>query len=150
ITQKSLDLLIPTIRAEGSEMWFSWNPDQPTDPVDVLLRQNAPEDSVVVRANWSDNPWFPDVLRADMEADRTSDPAKYAHIWLGEYQSQADKQFISWDDVKMAQERPYRRGGKPVIFGVDVARFGDDRSVLCIREGDALVDLMKWERIDTM
>jgi len=149
ITQKSLNLLIPTIRADGSEMWFSWNPDQPTDPVDVLLRQNTPEDAVVVRANWSDNPWFPASLRADMERDRASDPSKYAHVWLGEYQSQADKQFISWDDVKLAQDRQYRRGGKPVIFGVDVARFGDDRSVLCIREGDCLVDLMKWEKLDT-
>src|SRR5690606_23235683 len=62
VTQKSLDLLIPTIRADGSELWFSWNPDQPTDPVDVLMRVNSPEDAVVVRANYTDNPWFPAAL----------------------------------------------------------------------------------------
>src|SRR5690606_30960217 len=78
-----------------------------------------------------------------------TDPAKYAHVWLGEYQSQADQQFISWDLVKQAQERQFRRGARPILFGLDVARFGDDRSVLAIRDGDVLVDLMKWEKLDT-
>lgn len=149
VTQKSLDLLIPTIRAEGSELWFSWNPDQPTDPVDVLMRVNTPQAAVVVRANYTDNPWFPSALEADMRMDRQTDPSKYAHVWLGEYQTQADKQFISWDVVQAAQQRQFRRDARPVLFGLDVARFGDDRSVLAIRNGDTLVDLMKWERVDT-
>lgn len=149
VKQQSLNLLIPTIRAEGSEIWFSWNPGQPTDPVDMLLRHEPPTGAVVVRANYTDNPFFPSALRDDMERDKRADPAKYAHVWLGEYQTQADMQFISWDDVKLAQERQFRRGAKPILFGIDVARFGDDRSVLAIREGDVLVDLMKWERLDT-
>jgi hypothetical protein len=149
VTQKSLDLLIPTIRAQDSEIWFSWNPDQPTDPVDVLMKTNPPEGAVVVRANYSDNPFFPAVLEADMRRDRQADPAKYAHVWLGEYQNLADTQLISWDLVKQAQSRQFRRGAKPILFGLDVARFGDDRSVLAIREGDVLVDLMKWEKLDT-
>jgi len=149
VSQKSLDLLIPTLRADGSELWFSWNPDQPTDPIDKLLRNNSNDNAVVVRANFSDNPFFPEALREDMERDKRSDPAKYAHVWLGEYQTLADMQFISWDDVNSAQQRQFKRGGKPVLFGIDVARFGDDRSVLAIREGDVLTDLMKWERLDT-
>jgi phage terminase large subunit len=149
ITQKSLDLLIPTIRSDDAELWFSWNPDQPTDAVDRLLRGDPLPNSVAVRANYSDNPWFPEALRSDMERDKNSDPAKYAHVWLGEYQSQADQQFISWDLVKQAQDRQFRRGTRPILFGLDVARFGDDRSVLAIRDGDVLVDLMKWEKLDT-
>lgn len=149
VSQKSLDLLIPTLRADGSELWFSWNPDQPTDPIDKLLRNSAGDNAVVVRANYSDNPFFPPALREDMERDKRADPAKYAHVWLGEYQTLADMQFISWDDVNAAQQRQFRRGAKPVLFGIDVARFGDDRSVLAIREGDVLVDMMKWERLDT-
>ncbi|WP_282188456.1 PBSX family phage terminase large subunit [Brucella tritici] len=149
VSQKSLDLLIPTLRADGSELWFSWNPDQPTDPIDKLLRNTSNDNAVVVRANFSDNPFFPEALREDMERDKRSDPAKYAHVWLGEYQTLADMQFISWDDVNSAQQRQFKRGGKPVLFGIDVARFGDDRSVLAIREGDVLTDLMKWERLDT-
>lgn len=149
ITQKSLNLLIPTIRADDSEIWFSWNPDQPTDAVDMFLRASPPDGAIVVRANYSDNPFFPRALEDDMRRDRQTDPAKYAHVWLGEYQTQADTQFISWDLIKQAQERQLKRGGKPILFGLDVARFGDDRSVLAIREGDSLVDLMKWEKLDT-
>ena len=87
LSQRSLDLLRPTIRKENSELWFSWNPNQPTDPVDVLLRgEHLPPDAVVVKANWQDNPWLPDVLKQELEYDRDRDPDKYAHVWLGEYQ----------------------------------------------------------------
>jgi phage terminase large subunit len=149
VSQKSLDMLIPTIRADDAELWFSWNPDQPTDAVDRFLRTNPPTDSIVVRANYTDNRFFPEVLRADMERDRQNDPAKHAHIWLGEYQVQSSAQFISWDLVKQAQDRPQKRGERPLLFGLDVARFGDDRSVLAIREGDCLTRTMVWEKLDT-
>lgn len=149
VSQKSLDMLVPTIRSEGAELWFSWNPDQPTDAVDKFLRVNPPADSIVVRANYADNPFFPEVLRADMERDRHNDPEKHAHIWLGEYQSQSSTQFISWELVKQAQDRPLKRGDRPLLFGLDVARFGDDRSVLAIREGDSLTRTMVWEKLDT-
>lgn len=86
ISQRSLDMLRPTIRKPGSELWFSWNPSAATDPVDALLRgDQAPPDAVVVRVNWNDNPWFPDVLRAEMEFDRRRDPDKFAHVWGGGY-----------------------------------------------------------------
>lgn len=84
LSQTSLDLLRPTIRKEGSEMWFSWNPRHATDPVDVFFRDNPP-DSVVVKSTWQDNPWFPDTLRPDMEWDRRRDPEKYAHVWGGQH-----------------------------------------------------------------
>ncbi|MGK3946878.1 phage terminase large subunit, partial [Streptomyces caeruleatus] len=63
LSQKSLDLLRPTIRKAGSEMWFSWNPSLSTDPVDALLRgETPPPDAVVVQANYRDNLRLPDVL----------------------------------------------------------------------------------------
>ena len=86
LSQRSLDMLRPTIRKEGSELWFSWNPRFEKDPVDRLLRsQNAPPGAVVVESNWSDNPWFPEVLRIEMEYDQKRDPDKYAHVWGGGY-----------------------------------------------------------------
>lgn len=98
LSQRSLDLLRPTIRAEGSELWFSWNPNLPTDPVDVLLRgDNIPPGSAVVRANYRDNPWCPDVLLAEAEYDKRRDPDKYAHVWLGEYQRNSEARvFRNW------------------------------------------------------
>jgi len=98
LSQKSLDLLRPTIRKPDSELWFSWNPNQETDPVDTLLRgDNPPPNARVVKANYSDNPFLPDVLREEMEYDRARDPDKYSHIWLGEYQRNSEARvFRNW------------------------------------------------------
>ena len=88
ISQRSLDLLRPTIRKPESEIWFSWNPQYETDPVDVLLRgKNPPDNAIVINVNYSDNPWFPDVLREEMEYDRRRDYDKYLHVWEGKYQT---------------------------------------------------------------
>jgi phage terminase large subunit len=98
LSQNSLDKLRPTIRKPGSQLWFSWNPNLETDPVDVLLRGEVPPgDAAVVKVNWSDNPWFPEVLREEMEYDKRRDPDKYAHIWMGEYQRNSESRvFRNW------------------------------------------------------
>jgi phage terminase large subunit len=82
----SLRLLRPTIRAEGSELWFTWNPRRKTDPVDMLLRQGEkPTGAVVVGANWNDNPWFPSVLEQERIDCLNSQPDEYDHVWDGGY-----------------------------------------------------------------
>ncbi|WP_395652551.1 PBSX family phage terminase large subunit [Brevundimonas sp.] len=97
-TDKSLTLLRPTIRKPGSQMWFAWNPDQASDPIDKLLRgDQPPPDSAVVEVNYMDNPWLPDELRAEMEYDRGRDPDKYAHVWLGKYRQNSEARvFKNW------------------------------------------------------
>lgn len=97
-SQRSLDLLRPTIRAPGSQLWFSWNPRFATDPVDQLLRgPTPPPNAIVVDANYTDNPWFPAELQDEMEYDKRRDPDKYAHIWLGKYQSNTSSRvFKNW------------------------------------------------------
>lgn len=98
LSQRSLDLLRPTIRKPNSQIWATWNPYRDTDPIDALLRgNNTPPDSIILKANYSDNPFLPDVLREEMEYDKKRDPDKYAHVWLGEYvkNSQA-RVFTNW------------------------------------------------------
>ena len=86
LTTRSLQLLRPTIRADNSELWFSWNPRLKTDPVDQMFRgETQPTNSHVVRANWSDNPWFPAVLEQERQDCLNNDPDQYAHIWEGDY-----------------------------------------------------------------
>jgi len=86
LSQRSLTLLRPTIRAAGSEIWASWNPTRKNDPIDVLLRGAAPPTgSVVLRANWSDNPWFPAELEQERQDDMRDRPDSYEHIWDGDY-----------------------------------------------------------------
>lgn len=97
LSQRSLDLLRPTIREEGSELWFSWNPRHATDPVDQLLRVNPPLNAIVIKSSYRDNPFFPEVLRQEMEWDRARDPEKYAHVWLGEYERHSESRvFKNW------------------------------------------------------
>lgn len=97
MSQRSLDLLRPTIRKPGSELWFSWNPASERDPVDVFFRQHPPENAVVVQCNYWDNPWFPEELRRDMEEDRRRDPDKYRHVWCGEYELRSETRvFRNW------------------------------------------------------
>lgn len=98
LSQRSLDLLRPTIRKPNSELWFTWNPRNPDDPVDKLLRgKNPPLDSIVLPVNYEDNPWFPDVLRDEMEYDKRRDPDKFHHVWRGGYLSNSEARvFRNW------------------------------------------------------
>lgn len=97
-SEKSLTLLRPTIRKPGSELWFAWNPDLVTDPIDKLLRgDELPKGAIVVEANYMDNPWLPDELREEMEFDKRRDPDKYAHVWLGKYRRNSEARvFKNW------------------------------------------------------
>lgn len=100
LSLRSLDLLRPTLRQEKSELWFSWNPRFPNDPVEVLfqsLKDTNSNDYVLVNTSYADNPWFPEVLRREMEFDRARDIEKYNHIWLGDYEKNSEKRvFKNW------------------------------------------------------
>jgi len=87
---KSLEMLLPTIRAPGSQIWFSWNPRLISDPVDKFLRgTKPPPNSAIVQVNYTENPWFPQELEQVREHDRQTKPDRYGHIWLGQYEPQA-------------------------------------------------------------
>lgn len=83
ITKRSLDILEPTVRASGSELWFSFNPDLDTDEVYRRFVVNAPPDAIVGQVNWSDNPWRSQVLDAARERMKAEAPDDYAHIYEG-------------------------------------------------------------------
>jgi phage terminase large subunit len=91
LSQRSLDLLRPTIREPGSELWFSYNPKHESDPVDVLFRGGEPPPgSIVVEANFDSNPWLPAELKAEKDFDYSRDPEKAAHVWGGGYEGASE------------------------------------------------------------
>ena len=95
-TLHSLNLLRPTIRAEGSQRWFSWNPRRKTDPVDLMLRgPSLPTGAVVVRANWRDNPWFTSDLELERLDCNRDQPDQYDHIWEGGYVTVIDGAYFA-------------------------------------------------------
>lgn len=83
VSDESWDLLIPTIRKPGSEIWITFNTGTITDPVYVRFVTNTHPDAIVQLVNYYDNPWFPETLRREMEHDKATDQKKYEHIWLG-------------------------------------------------------------------
>jgi phage terminase large subunit len=108
-SDNSISILRPTIRKPGSELWFDWNPKNDTDAIDAFLRgENKHDDAIVVAANYMDNPWLPDVLRAEMEHDqrammvgseaqRKAATAKFNWIWKGAYRTAGDSLvFTNW------------------------------------------------------
>lgn len=154
-SDKSIRLLRPTIRTPGSEIWFTWNPRKKTDPVDKLLRQqNLDGNAIVVEAQYTDNPYFPEELEIERLIDLgAGDDDNYDHVWLGAYQSEADMQLISDKDVRRCQKiEPVADIQDPMILGVDVARFGDDKSVIYPRRGrDAkTMPTQVYSKMDTM
>lgn len=91
VSQRSLNLLRPTIRTPGSEIWLSWNPRRKNDAVDEMLRgEETPTGAVVVEANWRDNPWFPDELEQERIDCQRMQPDQYDHIWEGGYVTVAE------------------------------------------------------------
>jgi phage terminase large subunit len=116
-TMKSLNLLRPTLRATGSELWFSWNPRRAVDPVDVMLRgPEKPTGAVVIKANWKDNPWF----TAELEQERLDclrmQPEQYDHIWDGGYVSVIEGAYYAKALTEArAQGRIGRVGADPLM-----------------------------------
>ncbi len=84
VSKESWDLLIPTIRKQSSEIWISFNPGRPDDETYKRFVLEPPDDAVVVKVGYQDNPWFPDTLRKEMEYCRRVSPDDFRHIWEGE------------------------------------------------------------------
>lgn len=106
LSERSLMLLRPTIRGDGSEIWATWNPRRKIDPVDMMFRgANPPSNSIIVKANWSDNPFFPDVLKQERLDCLRDDPDAYDHIWNGGYVSALKSAYFSRQLAKAREER---------------------------------------------
>lgn len=86
LSERSLRLLRPTIRAPGSELWFSWNRESPDDPVDKFFADRAGDPNVVLaEATYLDNPFLGTEMMEEAEADRLADQEMFEHVWGGGY-----------------------------------------------------------------
>jgi len=83
VSKSSWNTLIPTIRKEMSEIWITFNPELEQDETYQRFVVNPPENSIVQRINWNDNPWFPDTLRMEKDALKNRDPIAYNNVWEG-------------------------------------------------------------------
>lgn len=102
VSKRSWDVLIPTIRKPGSEIWLSFNPELETDETYQRFVANPPDDSIIVPVNYHDNPWFPDVLEKERLHCKATDPRGYENIWEGKCKP-AVEGAIYYDEVQAAE-----------------------------------------------
>ena len=162
ITEYSWDLLIPTIRKSGSEIWVSFNPFDEMDAtyqkfvapyMDNIISNGyfENENIYVTKVGYQDNPWFPDELRAEMEACKVENYKKYLHIWEGECSADYEDSIIQPEWVDAAIDAHLKIGFKPrgvKALGFDPADEGNDSKALCIRHGSVVLEAYDWAEGD--
>lgn len=126
VSHQSWAVLIPTIRKTGSEIWITFNPELEDDPTYQRFIKSKPIDSIVVPVNWQDNPWFPEVLRREMEDLKARDYDEYLHVYEGHCLVNL-KGAVFAKELRRAREEnritqvPYDRG-TPVDLYFDLGR----------------------------
>lgn len=159
ITELSWDLLIPTIRKSGSEIWISFNPADEMDetyqrfvkPYEAEIFRNGfyeHDDIYVAKVGYADNPWFPDVLRREMEECKRTNPKKWAHIWDGQCNADYSDSIIQPEWVDAAIDAHSKLGFKPLgvrCIGFDPADTGDDAKATAIRHGSVVLSVTQWK-----
>lgn len=128
VSQRSWDVLTPTIRKPGSELWLTFNPLTVDDPTNVFL-ENPPPNALVRKVNYADNPYFPEVLREQMEWDKQNDFEKYLHVWEGYPLTISDAQVFKGRFVVEPIPEDLWKKADRLFFGADFG-FARDPSTL--------------------
>ncbi len=150
ISKKSWEILDPTIRKAGSEIWISMNREEENDPVWKAVAQNPDERTLVVKVNYTDNPFCSEEMRYLAEKCRQENPDDYEHIWLGAPVSAGSHKLISYKTVHAATKTQLLSSSSPLIVGLDVARFGDDKTVFCFRRGRYCAEFRSFSGLDNV
>ena len=150
ITKKSWNILNPTIRKDGSEIWISMNREEENDPLWVLVGSKPDERTLVCKVNYYDNPFCPQELKLQAEKCKQESPEDYEHIWLGEPVRQSNYKLISSSLVRDAFVLKMSSSTSPLVIGLDIARFGDDKTSFCFRRGRLCLGFESYSKLDNV
>lgn len=151
IAMESWNLLMPTLmRVPNSQLWFAYNPEEEVDPVTEKIWNRDRDDAILIelKPGATDNPWWNSGLQKEMEEDFKADPDEAEHIWYGLPRSQGHKAAIGRARIRQAMDRNIPAEGG-FSCGVDVARFGDDKTVMYLRQGLKVIKKLKLSKADT-
>lgn len=153
VSKESWEILIPTIRKPGSEIWVSYNPKNILDDTHQRFVISPPDDICLLTVNYTDNPWFPDVLRLEMEECKRKDYDLYLHIWEGEPVADSDMAIIKPSWIAAAVDAHLKIGfeasGRKRI-GFDVADEGEDSNATTLAHGSVVTDCQQWNKGDVI
>lgn len=153
ISKDSWEILIPTIRVEGSEIWVSFNPGNILDETYQRFIINTPKDCILLKCNYEHNPHFPEVLRKEMEEMKEKDYDLYLHIWEGEPIADSEHAFIkpSWISAAVdAHKKLNFDNAGSRRTGYDVADEGEDTNALTDFHGSIVEHVEEWKKGDTV
>jgi len=148
VSHQSWDILMPTIRKDGSEIWASFNRFLERDPVYEKFVLNKLPNSLVKKVNYDvveRAGLLSDVIKAEIEFDKKNNPDLYQHKWLGEPLSQTENAILNRNEVLAAMEREISEEGA-IEVGVDVARLGSDRTCFYKRKGLKIIDYREYSQ----
>ncbi|MDS0977523.1 PBSX family phage terminase large subunit [Citrobacter portucalensis] len=153
VSKDSWDILIPTIRKPGSEIWVSYNPKNILDDTHQRFVISPPDDICLLTVNYTDNPHFPDVLRLEMEECKRKDYDLYLHIWEGEPVADSDMAIIKPSWIAAAVDAHLKIGfaasGRKRV-GFDVADEGEDSNATTLAHGSVVTDCNQWNKGDVI
>lgn len=141
ISRKSINILRPTIRKEGSVIWWDFNPRYETDPVYVDYIINKDPNAEVLFLSWRDNPWFSDALRKEKDADFARNETEARHIWDGELRNMGDTFVCPSSLVDIAMQNTILKPKGLLCIGADIAHQGGDKIVFYYRHGNKIIDI---------
>lgn len=105
VSEEAWRKLIPTVREHNSEIWVTWNPESKDSATHERFRLNPPNNSKIAEINWSDNPFFPDVLNQERLQDKEKRPEIYNHVWEGGFLEFADEAYYNEQFIKVKDEK---------------------------------------------
>lgn len=148
VSQESWDIVIPTVRVKGSQIWATYNPQLPTDPVEKIFNPDIEPDAVWNHINYLENiHCSPDIIK-HAEKMKAEDPAKYEWIYLGGYRPQGEMKWIGLSEVMPCFGRIMPLDtSKMLVGGLDLG-YAKDRSVLTIRQGHTIRETFVWKNAD--
>lgn len=160
LSKKSIDLLVPTLRVDGSELWMTFNPASSADPVSIefldpfksqLIRDGYYEDDlhIIIKINYNDNPFFPDNLeQLRVKQKQTKPPAEYRHIWEGEPNDSVENSLIPVEWFEACIDAHKVKGFEPkgaIIATHDPSDEGGDTKGFSVRQGSVVLDVQERE-----
>jgi len=140
ISRRSINILRPTIRKDGSVMWWDFNPRYETDPVYIDYILNDDPNAIVLWLNWRDNPWFTNSMVMEKEADYNRNEEEARHIWEGELRAAGDLYVCPPELVDIARKNVISQLSGDIAVGADIAHQGGDEIVFYKRHGLKIID----------
>ena len=148
LSKRSQEILYPTVRKPGSEIWMTFNPRYRSDPAYNDFVVEGRPNALVKQVNYDANPWFPAELEEERLICLEHEPSRYPHIWLGQPDDEGDtKVVLPYAMLRECVDAHVRVGYKPegrVHGGLDVADTGADRSSIAVRRGPVVEMVRRW------